>query len=335
MNKRIISWDLGATKCAVGVIDYNSDTQAFTCQKHYSLKLTEAASLIDLIAKLETGLDQSMTDADAICIGGAGTFDGQHLLHTNPYPFAMHFSDAATRLSWPPFTVIHDYASIVCATFTSHMTDANAVKRLNNSNVNLYGRRVAFGIGTGLGLKDGVLLPNGDFWLGQNEAGHIGISTPPLANAHDINRHYELLRFLSSKMESAHPITFEKILSGQGTARLHEFLYPDMTYLNPEEVGERIRENKASELLDILAWYIGLFVGTVQLSFMPEGGIWITGGVTLNHMNVFDRSDFVKGIEASPAYLSQRNDYPLGVLCSRENPLIGCGYYAVKRLLKL
>jgi len=69
------------------------------------------------------------------------------------------------------------------------------------------------------------------------------------------------------------------------------------------------------------------------LIFMPEGGVWITGGVTMNHPYVFDRPDFFNGINASPAYQMQRSNYPLGVLCNHEHALIGCGYYAVKRLM--
>ena len=128
-------------------------------------------------------------------------------------------------------------------------------------------------------------------------------------------------------------LTFEKILTGQGTLNLYQFFYPEDSVATPEEVGIKMREGKVTEMLDTFAWYIGLFVGTVQLAFMPEGGIWITGGVAINHFDVFARPDFFAGIHASPAYLAQRKGYPLGVLCNKEHALVGGGYYAVKRLL--
>jgi glucokinase len=71
----------------------------------------------------------------------------------------------------------------------------------------------------------------------------------------------------------------------------------------------------------------------MQLTFMPEGGVWITGGVAINHLDVFDCPGFIAGIHASPAYLAQREEYPLGVLKNHEHALIGSGYYAAKRLL--
>ena len=327
MKKYIVAWDLGATKCAAGLVEYDPATQGFVCQKHVNLKLADTTSLENLIDKIETKMDYSMAEADAICIGAGGHYDGKYLLHANPYPYPMNFADMANVQKWPPFAVIHDYASIVCATFTDYMEHPKNIKRLNDCPIKQQGRRVALGIGTGLGLKDGVLFSNGDFWLGQNEMGHIGIVTPPSADKKHLDRHHEIIRFLKQ------PVTFEKILSGRGTANLYQFLYPSERTITPEEVGEKLRKGEAKELLDTFAWYLGLFVGTVQLTFMPEGGVWITGGVALNHLDVFDRPDFFAGINASPAYLSQREEYPLGVLLNPEHALIGSGYYAVLRLL--
>lgn len=333
--KTIITWDLGATKCKAGIVKYNPDNQTVECHKHFTVKLADTTSLEDLISQLESGLQFSMPVADAICIGAAGHYDGRYLLHANPYPYPMHFANTAELQGWPTFAVIHDYASIVCATFTAYMDQPDNIKRLNTCAMKTHGRRVALGIGTGLGLKDGVLFENGDFWLGHNEAGHIGITLPPHATHEHLHRHKELMQFLHAKYnETANqPVTFERILTGKGTVNLHEFFYPDENLLTPEEVGVKMRAGFTPELLDTFAWYLGLFIGTTQLIFMPEGGIWLTGGVTLNHLDLFDRPDFFAGIYASPAYLMQREEYPLGVLCNHEHALIGCGYYAVKRLI--
>jgi glucokinase len=333
MMKYIITWDLGATKCAAGVIEFNRLTDSLVCQKTCHVKVTDASSLAELVKLIEARLGFSFHTADAICIGGAGHFDGQTLLHENAYPYPMHFAALAREQNWPPFTVIHDYASIVCATFTSYMAKAENIKRLNQCEMQTHGRRVALGIGTGLGLKDGVMLPNGDFWLGQNEIGHIGVTCPPTTDAITQARHSELMRFLRTDgSPEATPVTFEKILSGKGMVRLHQFFYPDQGTATPEEVGGHIQSGKAQEMLSAFAWYAGLFVGTVQLTFMPEGGVWITGGVALNHLRAFDLPDFQAGIEASPAYWSQRATYPLGILCNPEHALVGCGYFALKRL---
>ncbi|OGT62525.1 MAG: hypothetical protein A3E85_00765 [Gammaproteobacteria bacterium RIFCSPHIGHO2_12_FULL_45_12] len=306
----------------------NDTTGNLHCTHSHTVKLSAFASLDALMHELEKQLGTRIAATDAICIGAAGQYDGAELLHENAYPFSMPFAALASKASWPAYAVIHDYAPIVCATFTDYMIKPANLKRLNDCPINHDGRRVALGIGTGLGLKDGVLLPNGDFWLGKNEIGHIGIATPPHATQDELKRHQALIKHLQPRS-----LTFEHILSGAGTTRLYQFLYPDRAALKPEQIGEQMRANLLPELVAIFAWYLGLFVGTVQLIFMPEGGIWITGGVALSHLEAFEHPSFERGIHASPAYRALRDTYPLGILLNPEHALLGNAYYASKRLL--
>lgn len=335
MIKKIFAWDLGATKCTAGIVTWDPYKDTIHCEKHYTTKVSAARSLESLIENIEQGLDCSLSEADAICIGAAGQFDGETLRLENAYPYEMHFAKVAKARQWPIYTVLHDYAPIVCATFTSYMASSTNVKNLNANVIDPYGRRVALGIGTGLGLKDGVLLPSGDFWLGKNEIGHIGVPTPPEANSIELKRHRDLMHYLeaTSKNEANQTITFEKLLSGAGMVRMYQFFNRQVTSITPEEVGEKMRSGAAEEVVNTFAWYTGLLIGTIQLTFMPEGGIWMTGGVALKNLHVFDRDDFQHGIQASPAYRRQREKYPLGIMCNHEHALMGCGYYASRRLL--
>lgn len=333
MIKKIVTWDLGATKCAAGLVEYDVNSRTYVCKNSGSVKLTKAISLEDLISQLEAKMDFRMLDADAICIGAAGHFDGEKLVYAGAYPYEMNFSYIAKKYHWPAYAVVHDYTPVVCATFTScYMDNESNIKRLNKCEVNPHGRRIALGIGTGLGMKDGVLWNNGEFWLGQNEVGHIGVTTPPSVGPYYLHRHAELIKFLQETNKS---VTYETILSGPGITRLHRFFYPNSDATTPEEVGIKIRDGKANEMFSAFAWYLGLFIGTVQLAFMPEGGIWMTGGVALHHIHAFDHPEFFNGIQSSPAYLQQREEYALGVLRNPQHALIGGAYYAVKRLLNL
>jgi glucokinase len=202
------------------------------------------------------------------------------------------------------------------------------VRRLNSVDIPIFERRVAFGIGTGLGGKDGLLLENGDFWLGTNELGFIALPAM-VCDAHPA--HHALLTYLQ-KEKSNTSIVFETILSGAGLQLLHRFLYPTQLLLSPNEIGDLMHQDKVSELTDLFAWYLGLFVATLQLSFMPAGGIWMTGGVLLKHMNLVKHKSFQAGIHALSAYLSLRNTYPLGILHHPDWALIGAAFYANKRL---
>lgn len=334
--RHILSLDLGATKCAAGIIEYNTDLNTYACLHDTQVKLTETNSLTDLIYQLESRLKVKARDLDAVCVGAAGQFNGQELIHlAGVYPYRMPFAELATIEKWPCFNVLHDYDTVMCATFTSYMANAANVLNLRQPTTSPYKRRVTLGLGTGVGLKDGVLFPDGNFWLGKNEMGHIGISHPPAASANALQLHRELLEYLRKQEAiAAHqPVTFENVLTGRGLVHMHNFLYQDHVK-SGSEVGDRLASNQASELMDLFAWYLGLFVGTVELSFMPESGTWITGGVALNNPAVFHNPNLMKGIEASPAYLQERNAYPLGVLLNPQHALIGGGYYAVNKLLQ-
>ncbi|TAK74675.1 MAG: hypothetical protein EPO11_06555 [Gammaproteobacteria bacterium] len=339
--KKIITWDLGATKCAAAVIEYDQHQQ-LSCKKTGCVKIRSLSSLAELAAHIENKLEINMAEADAICIGAAGQYDGECLFldkgFSEPdknYPYPMDFARLAKQQNWPAFEIIHDYSPIVCATFTSYLQQTNNVKRLNQAAMNPHGRRVALGVGTGIGLKDGVLFPHGDFWLGTNEMGHIGIVVPPLAEKYYQERHDELLKFLRSEaiIKADEPLTFEKLLAGPGMSYIYSFFDRDAKKQDSEEIGHLVRNGHSEETLATFAWYLGLLVGTVQLTFMPDGGIWMTGGVVLNHLDMFDHPEFFLGITASPAYLPLREQFPLGVLCGSEHAFMGAAYYASKRLL--
>ncbi len=334
-SKHIVTMDLGATKCAAGVITYHPETHKLECERTCQVMLDETTSLKDMIQQIEYQLMVPFREADAVCIGAAGQYNGQELCHLKGvYPYPMMFAELAKADNWPAYAVLHDYDPVVCATFTDYMQHPSHFIRLNDCVEMPHQRRVALGLGTGVGLKDGVLLPNGDFWLGKNEMGHIGIITPPRASATRLQQHQAFMRFLHDRQQQTNEqISFESALTGRGLVNLHQFLYGKDNTPTPDVISEKMRAGQAPELLDLLAWYLGLFVGTVQLTFLPEGGIWITGGVVIKNLEIFKQASFEEGICDSPAYLQERKQYAMGVMVKPEHALIGAGYYAIRKLI--
>lgn len=334
MNKTIIAWDLGLTKCAAAVVEYRSDAQ-FDVLKEVTIKLNTVNSLSELVAALEASLGMSLSDADAICIGAAGEYDGDMIFHVSPYPYPMHIAKIAKDQDWPKVAVVHDYTPIICATFTDYLKVSGNVKWLYHGEMDPAGRRVTLGLGTGLGLKDGILFPDGNFWLGTNEIGHIGICTPPEVQREYLDRHLALMHFLndSAKTPIHKPLTFENVLSGRGLVHIYQFLTQTHEEIRPKEISQLMQEGKADETLKTFVWYLGLFIGTVQLAFMPSAGIFITGGLALKNLYLFDHPEFFQGIHASPAYQAERDKFPLGVMCNQNHAFLGGAYYASKRLL--
>lgn len=331
MTKKIIAvWDLGATKCAVGLVEYDTQTEKFKNLRDTTLYLNEFFSLEDLTEGLEKNLEISFSEVDKILIAGAGIYDGQTLNLTNGFPYPMTFARLAESRRWPAMEVVHDYVPIICGTFIADLQDDAQVHFIHRGDLEPYGRRVVFGIGTGLGFKDGVLLQKKRFWLGANEVGHIGVPFPPRASMEEKQIHEEFMYFLRTQTDLARhdmPVTFEKILSGKGLSRLHQFVTAAKQHLLPHEVGDLLRSGEAQETLSLFAWYIGLLVGTLELIFMPAGGTWMTGGVLLKHANVVRHPSLRKGVLASPAYTEERKSFPLVLMHDKNLLFLGGAYY--------
>lgn len=331
-KKTLLIWDLGGTKCAAALMELDLASGQFECVKRDCVRLREFESLHQLAKAIENNLNVTMAHVDGVCIGGAGQFDGTHLNLQNGYPYEMPFAEVAAQQGWPSWEITHDYVPIVCATFTSYMHNQNNIRMINEAPVDPLGRRVAFGVGTGLGLKDGVRLPSGEFWLGSNEIGHIGITCPPTATRDDVKRHNEFMRFLRSEKSllNGRPLTFEEVLSGRGTTQIHQFL-TGQNDISPEALCEQLRAGWAQDTLGLFAWYLGLFINALQLIFMPSGGIWMTGGVIVRHLEMFDQPDFTRALDTAPAYHNLRQTFPIGVLTNYEHAFYGGAFYAANQ----
>jgi glucokinase len=330
-TKCYLVWDLGATKCAAAVVtvdhaEYRVIASAMTL-------LRDESSLHTMAEKLHAQLNINLQQIDGICIAAAGCYDGSVLQLASGYPFSMNFAQVATDQRWPYFEVVHDYTPVVASTFICQQQEGS-VLMLRQGQLESHGRRVAFGVGTGLGLKDAVLTSNGGVWFGENEVGHIGVLNPPLMTAEKAALHRDFMRFLADDGAlSNKPVSFETILSGQGFSRCYRFITGSGQVLSPPQVQSLIDAGCAyrEQMLSFFAWYLGLFVGSLQLTFMPSGGVWLGGGVLQKNLSLFQGEaikEFWSGVACSPAYTEQRKKFPIGVMLSHELIFMGGAFYA-------
>lgn len=317
--------DLGGTKCAAAVINQDNpyDIQAFA-----DTFLVDHSSLNSMIDALESKLQFNFHQAQNILIAAAGIYDGECLQLANPYPFEISLAKAQRQRQWHNLRVVHDYVPLLCTSLLPDHIRQKYSHVIRPGQINIAGRRLALGIGTGVGGKDGALLPNGEFWFGDNEIGHIGISSPPSVEQSSLTYHQEFMRFLQ---KSNTTVTFENILAGKGLVRMFNFLYPERSSDSPSEVGLALSSGHANELLALFAWYLGLFTANCELCFMPSGGIIFGGGVLQKHSYVFEQADFTAGLQACNAYQNERQQFPLS-LCLDNTLLFLGGAYLTKTI---
>ena len=334
MNSRsYFVWDLGGTKCAAAHIEVSLAGGGYTIHKTHTVRLTEVCSLEDMIDCFEANIAIRMSDADAVCIAGAGIYDGSVLVNANPYPFEMCFAAMAKARNWPELHVIHDYTPVICRSFIDPgQCYSEGIIVINEGKVAANGRRVAFGMGTGLGLKDGVMLPDGQLWLGHNEMGHVGVMTPPCADQQDVKLHQEFMYFLQTSHSSL-PLSFEVVLSGRGLTLLHQFAAGLSQPVSPRQVQVEVAQDNdvARRTLSLYTWYLGLFVCATQLAFMPSGGMWVAGGLVERVPQIFS-DDYLeplqRGLAASPVYADFRQSIPVFGIIEPQHVLLGAAYYA-------
>ena len=323
-----VTWDLGGTKCSVALVEHDLIYDRFNLLAQHTHPLTDFITLDDMVDAFEADLQMDMSECDGVLISAAGVYDGKKIHLAAPYPFPMEFARVAKQRHWSQYAVVHDYVPVVCATFIANRNDQITFKTLNDAESIRHGRRVVFGVGTGLGLKDGVLLQDGNFWLGTNESGHIGVSIPPRAYPDQVKLHNEFVHFMQTEglLPSGRALTFEAILSGFGFGLMHQFFTGET--VSAEQAAEQLACDRQHPTLSLFAWYLGLFTGTVQLNFMPDAGLWIAGGVINKHLDLFDQQTFKEGLMASPAYWAERQNMPMYVFTGDRYPTIGGAYYA-------
>lgn len=322
-NQTFLVWDLGGTKCGAAHVEYNG--KQLCCEQMVEFKLSEFKSLDELVDRIEAELNLKHEQVDRILIAGAGTYNGHSLELENPYPFEMDFARIANERYWKMFKVAHDYLPVLCATFLADYHHDQHVIPILPGKRDPRGRHVVFGVGTGLGVKDGALISENKVWVGSNEMGHVGITFPPLADEEDQERHYAFMEFLQETING--PITFEKVLSGEGLARIHQFCVEEADVLPPHKVSKLLIGGDAADTVAMFAWYLGLFIGCLQLTFMPTGGLWLTGGVLKKNPMLAMHPELKRGIQAHPAYQHIRQDFPLDLIISDELAFLGGAWY--------
>ena len=331
-EKSYVVWDLGATKCAAALVVVSADT--YRVQRSVVTLLRDELSLANMATHLHQQLGVNLEKVDGVCVAAAGCYNGSELKLESGYPFRMNFAQVAAEQRWPYFEVVHDYTPVVASTFIHQDQIDDSVLRLNSATIQPHSRRLAFGIGSGLGLKDAVLTPRGEVWFGTNEVGHIGVVQPPQMSSEKASLHAEFIHFLKQQDDVLRgEVTFETILSGKGFARCYQFVSGADAVLTPPQVQARIDRGcpHREAMLSLFGWYLGVFVGSLQLAFMPAGGIWLGGGVLQKNTQLFSTpivDEFWAGVSASPAYRLQREQFAVRVMMSNDLIFMGGAFYA-------
>lgn len=201
------------------------------------------------------------------------------------------------ELNIPRVTLINDFAAQGYGILTlDSPEDVDYIQHAQK----LEGAPIAvLGAGTGLGEAFLTTGANGDYEVWPTEGGHAEFA-PRQDGSRSLE--FELIQYLQIKFSSKARVSVERVVAGRGIANIYEFLawkFPDKVkravhnrFIGPKD-GPNLFDpsvvSKAAisgecelcrQAVEMWCSAYGAEAGVVGLTYMPFGGLYLTGGVT-------------------------------------------------------
>jgi len=321
----ILAGDTGGTKTRLAL--YEQIDGKFIRQQTETFASPDFPSLEEII---RTFLAKNHVSVKQACFGVPGPVVDGRAVSTN-LPWLTDERHITKTLGITSVRLVNDLVAT-----TSSLPFLNPEDLLTLHQGLRTGKETTFGVvapGTGTGV--GILYNHGGQYLPlPSEGGHADFApNTPLE--------IELLKYLLKKFGR---VSYERVLSGPGLANIYNFLKDTGVAPEPPELAQRLRnENPASVIsstgqsgefeicviaLDIFASVLGAKAGSLTLTMLATGGIYLGGGIPPKitqklldgttvkaFLNKGRLSDFVKSV-------------PLYVIRDDHAALLGSAYLA-------
>lgn len=275
----LLAGDVGATKTLLALADTAGPGVVVRFERRYA----DAS-----FPSFEAVLEQFLRDAreavgtfvlDGGCIGVAGPVRANRVQLTNR-SWRIDGDSLARSLGMRSVTVVNDFAAAASGIESLGPAD---LLTLQQGDPDADGNRVVIGAGSGLGVA--YSLRSGDGWrIVAGEGGHA-------AFAPETAEQIELLQHLRAR---AGRVSVETILSGQGLARVYEFITarslqsaasvptsPTTEATAAAIVARAMDAHDAAALaaLDLFIQCYGQVAGDHALTMLASGGVFVAGGI--------------------------------------------------------
>lgn len=231
------------------------------------------------------------------CFAVAGPVTNNTVSFTNRKEWSINGADIARTFRIKVVKLVNDFVAVGYGLLT--LQEDTECETLQNA-PKVPGAPIAcIGAGTGLGECFLALGPNNQYVCYPTEGGHTEFAPRSQLEI-------RLLAFLLKKFNSHHRVSVERVVSGIGLYNIYEFLAEDM----PEKVdptlhqqienagelkGKIIATNTQNELcqtaMSIFAGAYGSEAGVAGLKWLPQGGLYITGGLTPKNIDLIRQPD--------------------------------------------
>ena len=174
---------------------------------------------------------------------------------------------------------------------------------------------IILGAGTGLGAA--VYAPAGR--QGVVIAGEGGHVTMPACTEDEA-------RMLASLREEFGHVSAERLLSGEGLVRLHDWFGGGPSGITAAEVTDSALDGTSEisrRALDRFCAMLGTFAGNMALTLGARGGVYIAGGIVPRFHDFFCASEFRSRFKAKGRFQEYLEGIPTAVVLHPEPAMVG------------
>lgn len=305
--------DIGGTKTLIALGDEGGvrHRRRFLNDDHPSAAALIAAFLRETAA---AGLPAAFEGA-CLALAGPVAPGGDRARLTNR-PWQIDAGQLSRTLPLGPVRLVNDFVASAAGIAT---LGAEEQRVLQEGEPCSSSPRLVLGPGTGLGVA--AWLDGGGALA--SEAGHIGFAP---AN----REQRDLLAYLA---EGHSRVTVERIVSGPGLSRCHQFCGGDAAAA-PAEISRRALagdDPPSKHALDLFLAVFGAFAGDMALSFLARGGIFLAGGIVPKILPRLIDGPFLAAFNDKAEYAALAAAMPVVAVLSEDLALRGALATACRR----
>jgi glucokinase len=340
----LIAGDIGGTKTILRLVQAQSPTQIVSLfeAKYPSASFPDLVPIVELFIKEATAKLGSIAPIASACFGIAGPVVKNTSNVTN-LGWKLQGDRLAQELHIPKVSLINDFAAVGYGVLG--LQDQDLVT-LNVGESEAEAPIAVIGAGTGLGQGFLVHSPSG-YQVFSSEGGHADF-------APRTELEFQLSRYLMAKF-GVDRLSVERVVSGQGVVSIYQFLRDRGTAKESPEVSQAIHQWESEmglpaktidpgavigaaalesgdplclQTLEMFIEAYGAEAGNLALKLLPNGGLYIAGGIAAKLLPLIEEGLFMKAFLHKGRMRSLLEAVPVHLILNPQVGLLGsavCG----------
>jgi glucokinase len=323
---KVLAGDIGGTHARLALVEVTGHATRIVHEQRFPSR--SAPGLAPIVRGY---LDQTRQVPERACFGIAGpVVDGE--CRTPNLPWTVSASALAADIGIPHTTIINDFDA---AGYGLGRLGPSDLVTLQAGAPLAHGAIALIGAGTGLG-QGFLTWDGGRYRVHASEGGHVNFAA----------RNEVEWELRNSLMDEFGHVSYERILSGPGLARLYDHLAATgFAAERPEVRREMEHDDRAAVVsrhalagddplsvraLDIFASAYGSQAGNLALTVLATGGVYVAGGIAPRIVAKLQDGTFMAAFRSKGRLSDLAGRIPVHVIVSPDVGLLGAAVAAAQ-----